>query len=191
MPWPAMSGAEPCTGSNIEGNLRSGLMLADGAMPIVPVQAGPRSERMSPNRLEPTTTSNQSGLQHEMRRQDVDVVLVDVDVRDSSCAIASKRSSQYGMVMEMPFDLVAEVRCFFGARLRELEGELQDAVDAVAREDRLLHHDLAVGALEHAAADGRVLALGVLAHDAEVDVARLAAGERRAARPASAAPGAG
>ena len=37
----------------------------------------------------------------------------------------------------------------------------------------------------------RVLALGVLAHDEEVDVARLAVGERRAARPASAAPAAG
>ena len=59
--WPAMSGAEPWTGSNIEGNFRSGLRLAEGAMPIVPVQAGPRSERMSPNRFEHTTTSNQSG----------------------------------------------------------------------------------------------------------------------------------
>ena len=29
-------------------------------------------------------------------------------------AISSTRSSQYGMVMAMPFDLVAEVRCFFG-----------------------------------------------------------------------------
>ena len=56
-----MSGAEPCTGSKSEGNARSGLMLPEGAMPMVPVQAGPRSERMSPNRLEPTTTSNQSG----------------------------------------------------------------------------------------------------------------------------------
>ena len=62
MNLPAMSGAEPCTGSNIEGNLRSGLMLPDGATPIEPVSAGPRSDRMSPNRLEPTTTSNQSGL---------------------------------------------------------------------------------------------------------------------------------
>src|SRR5258705_7348607 len=36
-------------------------MFALGAMPMVPVQAGPRSERMSPNRLLATTTSNQSG----------------------------------------------------------------------------------------------------------------------------------
>ncbi|MNL09530.1 hypothetical protein D3C87_1302950 [compost metagenome] len=28
--------------------------------------------------------------------------------------MASTRSSQYGMVMEMPFDLVAEVRCCLG-----------------------------------------------------------------------------
>ena len=41
MPLPAMSGAEPCTGSNSDGKLRSGLMLPDGAMPMVPVQAGP------------------------------------------------------------------------------------------------------------------------------------------------------
>src|SRR5664279_4949303 len=61
MPCPAISGAEPCTGSNTDGKLPSGLMLPDGAMPMVPVQAGPRSDRMSPNRLEPTTTSNQSG----------------------------------------------------------------------------------------------------------------------------------
>src|SRR5882724_4442659 len=61
MPWPAMSGAEPCTGSNTDGKSPGGLMLPDGAMPMVPVQAGPRSERISPNRFEPTTTSNQSG----------------------------------------------------------------------------------------------------------------------------------
>ena len=27
--WPAMSGAEPCTGSNIDGPVRSGFRLAD------------------------------------------------------------------------------------------------------------------------------------------------------------------
>ena len=44
-----MSGAEPWTGSNNEGKLFSGLILPEGAIPIVPVQAGPRSDRMSPN----------------------------------------------------------------------------------------------------------------------------------------------
>lgn len=61
MPLPAMSGALPWTGSKRLGKVPSGLMLAEGATPMVPVQAGPRSERMSPNRLLATTTSNQSG----------------------------------------------------------------------------------------------------------------------------------
>ena len=62
MRFPAMSGAEPCTGSKSDGNSRSGFMLADGAMPIVPAVAGPRSERMSPNRLEATITSKRCGF---------------------------------------------------------------------------------------------------------------------------------
>ena len=95
------------------------------------------------------------------------------------------------MVIEMPFDLVAEVRCFFGALVGELEGELQHAVDADAGHDRFLHHDLALGAGEHAAADRGILALGVLAHDPEVDVAGLAVRRAGRARPASAAPAAG
>ena len=60
---------------------------ADGAG-----DAGPRSDRMSPNRLEPTTTSKLP-VAHEMRRQNVDVVLVDADIRIGR-AIALKRSSQ-------------------------------------------------------------------------------------------------
>jgi hypothetical protein len=51
MPLPAMSGAEPCTGSNKDGQAPVGLMLPDGATPMEPVQAGPRSERMSPKRF--------------------------------------------------------------------------------------------------------------------------------------------
>src|SRR5437588_763507 len=45
---PAISGAEPCTGSKIDGAVRSGLILPEAAMPIVPAVAGPRSEMMSP-----------------------------------------------------------------------------------------------------------------------------------------------
>src|SRR5207253_344430 len=107
------SGAEPWTGSNSEGNTRSGLMLADGAMPMVPVQAGPRSDRMSPNRLDATTTSNQSGCATKCA---VRISMWNLSQRMSGycLAIASTRSSQYGIVIEMPFDLVAEVNRFFG-----------------------------------------------------------------------------
>jgi hypothetical protein len=76
------------------------------------------------------------------------------------------------MVIAMPFDLVAEVRCF-------LEREFEHAVDADAGEDGLLHHHLALGAREDAPADRGIFAFGVLAHHPEVDVARLAVGERR------------
>src|SRR5712671_4700664 len=63
IPFPAMSGAEPWTGSNIDGYSYSGYRLAEGAMPIDPTTDGPRSERISPKRLEPSTTSNRSGYQ--------------------------------------------------------------------------------------------------------------------------------
>ncbi|MNP31093.1 hypothetical protein D3C76_1241990 [compost metagenome] len=59
-----------------------------------------------------------------------------------------------------------------------IERVLEDAVDATAGEHRLLQHELVLGALEHAAAQGGVLALGVLADHHEVDVARLTAGQR-------------
>src|SRR6056297_1607989 len=61
IPCPAMSGAEPCTGSNMEGYSLLGLIFAEGAIPILPAIAGPRSVRISPNRLLPTTTSKCCG----------------------------------------------------------------------------------------------------------------------------------
>src|SRR5208282_4735894 len=102
MPSPAISGAEPCTGSNMDGNLRSGLMLPDGAMPMVPVQAGPRSERMSPNRFEPTTTLKRSGLSTNNAAR-MSMWYLSHLISGEFFAMASTRSSQYGMVMAMPF----------------------------------------------------------------------------------------
>src|SRR5207249_10038634 len=92
------------------------LMLADGAMPMVPVQAGPRSDRMSPNRLDATTTSNQSGCATKCA---VRISMWNLSQRMSGycLAIASTRSSQYRIVIETPVDLVAEVNRFFGSFL--------------------------------------------------------------------------
>ena len=56
-PVPTMSGAEPCTGSNSDGPVRSGLRLAEAARPMPPVTAPARSVRMSPKRLSVTITS--------------------------------------------------------------------------------------------------------------------------------------
>src|SRR3990172_5826502 len=106
-----MSGAEPCTGSKSGGNPRSGLMLREGAMPMVPAVAGPRSERMSPKRLEATITSKRWGLSTIWMVRP-SMWYWSVFTSGYCLPIAAKRSSQYGMVIEMPFDLVAEVTCF-------------------------------------------------------------------------------
>ena len=89
-----------------------------------------------------------------------------------SCAIAAKRSSQNGIVIEMPFDLVAEVTCFL-PRARKLEGVAQDAVDTVAGEERSPGSPFLARSLEETAAELRVFAFGVFAHDPEVDIAGL------------------
>ncbi len=65
------------------------------------------------------------------------------------------------------------------ALARQLEGEAHDPVAAGLGEDRLLHRHLHVGSGEEPAADFGVLALVVLAHDVEIDVAGLAVLERR------------
>src|SRR6266550_2343794 len=59
IPFPAMSGAEPCTGSKMAAWVP---MLAPGASPRPPTNPAASSERMSPNRLVVTMTSNCSGL---------------------------------------------------------------------------------------------------------------------------------
>ena len=110
MPLPAMSGAEPCTGSNSDGNVRSGFRLPDGARPIVPVQAGPRSDRMSPNRFDATTTSKRSGCSTK-RAVRMSMCCLSTVTSGYSAWMASARPSHHGMLMAMPFDLVATVRC--------------------------------------------------------------------------------
>jgi len=61
IPFPAMSGALPCTGSNMLGALRSGFRFALAAMPRLPASALPRSDRMSACRLDATTTDSDAG----------------------------------------------------------------------------------------------------------------------------------
>src|ERR1044072_8842303 len=60
-PGPAMSGAEPCTGSNIDGWRRVGSRFALGARPRPPVTVAVISEQMSPKRFEATITSKLQG----------------------------------------------------------------------------------------------------------------------------------
>jgi len=117
-------------------------------------------------------------LKHEQRGENIDVILVPFNV---------------GEILRHGFDALVPERHGDGDAVRlggggemllrrlacELEGEFQHAIDADARHHRFLHHDFTLGAGEHAAANRRILAFGVLAHDPEVDIAGFAIGERR------------
>ena len=108
-PWPAMSGADPCTGSNIDGWSRGGLRLPLGATPIDPATAAARSERMSPNRLEATMTSRLRGLS-TTRAARASTSILSSFTPPASPTTSATTSSQNGIVWMIPLDLVAEVR---------------------------------------------------------------------------------
>ena len=59
LPVPAMSGAEPCTGSKIER--APGWMLPLPTKPMPPTSPAARSERISPKRLSVTITWKRRG----------------------------------------------------------------------------------------------------------------------------------
>ena len=110
---------------------------------------------------------------HEVRSEDVDVELVVADLRVAGgdrfhSLVPVRHGDRYAIRLGRRSQVAAR------PLRRQLEGEAHDAVDADARHHRLLDRELALGALEHAAADRRVLALSVLAHDHEVDFARRA-----------------
>ncbi len=116
-------------------------------------------------------------VQDELRREDVDVILVRPDLgvlrAHGPEALVPVRHGDGDAVglgggRDMPL----------GARHGQFEGVAQNAVDAAAREDTLLHGHFLLGALVTAPADRRILAFAVLAHDPEVDVAGLLVGER-------------
>src|SRR3546814_8886874 len=113
-----------------------------------------------------------------MRAQGVDVVLVPPDVGKALRHLLDP-AVPIGHGDRDAVRLCGRGQVLRPAAGRELEGEAEDAVDADAAHHRLLDDDLALRAREHRAADRGVLALGVLAHDEEVDVAGPAAGQRR------------
>ena len=117
-------------------------------------------------------------MQDEVRGQDVDVVLA-----GSHAGIGGGHLVE-ALVPERHGDrdavgLGGRGDVPGGPAFGELEGEPHDAIRAVSREDALLQDRLALGALEDAAAQARVLALGVLPDHVEVDVADLPARQRR------------
>src|SRR5215510_13407460 len=84
MPLPMMSKAEPWIGSNIEGNCRSGLRLAVGAMPSEPANAAAKSDKTSACRFVATIVSRVSG-RITMRMVCVDQHLIPAHVLELGC----------------------------------------------------------------------------------------------------------
>ncbi len=86
------------------------IQVGGWAMPMVPVQAGPRSERISPNNWTPPPHRIVPAASQNARR-DINMLLVPADLR-VILGHCFHCSSQYGMLMAKPFDLVAEVSSY-------------------------------------------------------------------------------
>ena len=80
MPFPAMSGADPCTGSNIEGNTSSGFKFADGAIPIEPA-GRPKIGQNVTEQIGPDDHIEPIGMAHKVGGKNVDVILVGTHIR--------------------------------------------------------------------------------------------------------------
>ena len=77
-PCPAMSGAEPCTGSNMPGPSPASDAL--GSMPIEPVSIAASSERMSPNMFSVRIVSKSARRGDELHGGVVDEHVLELDV---------------------------------------------------------------------------------------------------------------
>ena len=125
---------------------------------------------MSPNRFEPTTTSNRSRLQDELRGQRVDVLAVHPHVRVAGRPFGDHLVPERHRVHD-PVGLRRR-RDVAPPGPRQLEGEVRDPAHPDPGEHRLLDRHLVGEAAVDPAADLAVLALDVLPHDHEVDVGR-------------------
>ena len=118
------------------------------------------------------------GMLHEVRGQDVNVVLRRLHVR----ILCRHQLEPLVPVRHRDRDPVRLGRArdvLPRSRPREFEGVAEDPVHAAPCEHGLLRHGFLRRAFARALADGRVLAFGVLAHHPEVDVAGLPVRERR------------
>src|SRR5215208_5442777 len=102
-------------------------MFPEGAIPIVPVHAGPKSERMSPNRLE-TTTSNECGCNTKCADR---ISIWNLSQRSSgeSLLVSTTRSFQYAIAIEMPFGLCCGCHVLLRTPLCNVEREAQDPIN--------------------------------------------------------------
>ena len=139
-----------------------------------------RSVRTSPNRFEATRTSKSCGRLHQIHARGIheqrlgpDVGIVARDVREHAIPESHAEPLRVGLGDRRQ-------QAFPPATTRELERKPDDPLSSVTREDSRLHRHFVRVPRVQRPADLRVLALRVLAHDDEVDVARIAPRERAA-----------
>ena len=178
MPLPAMSGAEPCTGSNMLGYVPLRIDVGARRQPDAAGDDGAQVGQDVAEQIAGHHHVEALRLAHEVHRRRVDQQGTGLDVRDSPCATSRKTSSHSTMPNSWAFDLVIEVT-FSPACPGTLEGGANDALAAAAREQVRLQGDLVRRAVIKAAADGRIFPFGVLAIDEHVDRARRLVAQRR------------
>src|ERR1700722_4520461 len=93
--------------------------------------------------------------------------------------MALTRSSQYGMVIEMPFDFVAEVRCFLGRLSARSNANFKTRSTPTRVVPCLCNNPPSPRPGKHPAADGRVLPFRIFPHDVEVDITGFPIRQRR------------
>src|SRR5467141_2474121 len=91
--FPAMSGALPWIGSN---SPTCAPILADGNMPIDPVNIAASSLRMSPNILLQSIIIELPRITHELHRRIVDVDMAQLHVRIAFVDVSNHTTPQLG-----------------------------------------------------------------------------------------------
>ena len=167
--WPAMSGAEPCTGSNMEGELADGVNVAAGR---VADTAGNRAGQVSDDVAEEVighdhVEAGGIGDHEDGGRVNVQVVGLDLgefgrDFGEVAVVEAAGVGEHVGLVHEG--DLLA-------AGGGKLESVADQALHSVCGVEGDLGSDFVRGALANHSAVADVGAFGALTHDYEVDVA--------------------
>ena len=178
-PLPAISGAEPWTGSNIEGKRRRGSRLALAARPMLPTRIAEMSLRIS---------AEQIGAHHHVEALRPADEIHRGGIHQQRLGLDLRKFRRHFVEGAVPEHHAVALRVGFGDRgdalllvalHRQIEGEAHDALDAAAGKDGGLDGDLFGLMLVDEAADLGVLAFGVLAHHDEIDIAALGPRQRR------------
>ena len=166
--WPAMSGAEPWTGSNMLGVVRAGLMLPTGGEADAAGDGGGDVGEDVAEEVVGDDDVEAAGVGGHEDRCGVDVLVGGLDVGELGTDLLDGAAPQVTGVGE-DVVLVHEGQVPARTGLGAGERVADDALDAVAGVDADLGRDLVRGADAQGAAVARVGPLGALADHDEVD----------------------